>query len=180
TQPYHARVLPGVGTLRMLWINFMDIIGRHEGKKNIVQLVSNRHLALENFQRRIMTRDLRNKDLNQPYWFALQNTEFDSKYNHFNKKYLRDVLTEESVSKSDELSREIMALMPVRLVDDPGVEFEEEKGSMDLLRTMETNQPGSVSQFANVLARLTGAAGVHSRNYVRAILATQDTYDSVN
>lgn len=127
-----------------------------------------------------MTRDLRNKDLNQPYWFALQNTEFDSKYNHFNKKYLRDVLTEESVSKSDELSREIMALMPVRLVDDPGVEFEEEKGSMDLLRTMETNQPGSVSQFANVLARLTGAAGVHSRNYVRAILATQDTYDSVN
>jgi hypothetical protein len=35
-------------------------------------------------------------------------------------------------------------------------------------------------QFANVLARLTGAAGVHSRNYVRAILATQDTYDSVN
>ncbi|MBL8019528.1 MAG: phospholipase [Leptospirales bacterium] len=177
TQPYHASVLPGVGTLRMLWINFLDIIGRSKSKTEIIQLVSNRHLALENFQRRIMYRDLKNKDLNHPYWFSLQDSKDDAKVGSFDRNYLRKVVTKESEGRSDDLSRQIMALMPVRLVDDPGVEFEDEKASMDLLDAMEKNRTGSVEQFSVVLAGLTGATGMHPRNYVRAILASQDEYD---
>ena len=54
TQPYHARVLPGVGVTRMLWINTLDIVGMHGAKNDAVQLVTNRHFALENFERRWM------------------------------------------------------------------------------------------------------------------------------
>jgi hypothetical protein len=177
TQPYHGRVLPGVGTLRMLWINFLDIIGRSQSKTEMIQLVSNRHLALENFQKLSMYRDLRKKDQNQPYWHSLMNASGDEKYGKFNRLYLRNKVTKESEERADELSRQIMALMPVRLVDDPGVEFEEEKSSMDLLRAMEQNVPGSVSRFSNVIADLMGSAGAHSRNYVRAVLAGKDEYD---
>ncbi|MCE9600465.1 MAG: hypothetical protein K8S54_21080, partial [Spirochaetia bacterium] len=161
TQPYHASVLPGVGTLRMLWINFLDIIGRSQSKKEIIQLISNRHLALENFQRRIMYRDLLRKDLNHPYWFSLQDSKDDAKVGDFDRKYVRRVLSKESEGRADDLSRQIMALMPVRLVDDPGVEFEDEKASADLLHSMEKNRPGSVEQFSVVLAGLMGAAGTH-------------------
>lgn len=177
TQPYHARVLPGVGTLRMLWINFMDIIGRSQSKKEMIQLVSNRHLALENFQKLSMYRDLRKKDQNQPYWHSLMNISGDQDYGRFNRFYLRKVVTRESDDRADELSRQIMALMPVRLVDDPGVEFEDEKTSMDLLRAMDQHVPGSVARFSNVIAELMGSAGAHSRNYVRAVLSSQDYYD---
>lgn len=177
TQPYHGRVLPGVGTLRMLWINFLDIIGKGQSKKEMIQLVSNRHLALENFQKLSMYRDLRKKDQNQPYWHSLMNMSGDEKYGRFTKTYLRRVVTRESDDRADELSRQIMALMPVRLVDDPGVEFEEEKASMDLLRAMDQNLPGSVARFSNVISDLMGSAGAHSRNYVRAVLSPQDNYD---
>lgn len=177
TQPYHGRVLPGVGTLQMLWINFLDILGRSQSKTEMIQLVSNRHLALENFQKLSMYRDLRKKDQNQPYWHSLMNASSDEKYGKFNRLYLRNRVTRESEGRADELSRQIMALMPVRLVDDPGVEFEEEKSSMDLLRAMEQNVPGSVSRFSNVIADLMGSAGAHSRNYVRAVLAGKDEYD---
>jgi hypothetical protein len=52
TQPYHARVLPGVGVTRMLWINALDVVGIHEPKARAITFVTNRHLALENYQLR--------------------------------------------------------------------------------------------------------------------------------
>ena len=53
-QPYHARVLPGVGVPRMLWINTLDLVGVHGPKQDAIQLVTNRHFALENFERQWM------------------------------------------------------------------------------------------------------------------------------
>jgi hypothetical protein len=52
TQPYHARVLPGVGVAGMLWINTLDLAGIHRPKADAIALVTNRHLALENYQLR--------------------------------------------------------------------------------------------------------------------------------
>ena len=37
TQPYHARVLPGVGVTRMLWINTLDLVGIHRPRQAAVQ-----------------------------------------------------------------------------------------------------------------------------------------------
>nr|NLZ40392.1 hypothetical protein [Comamonadaceae bacterium] len=53
-QPYHARVLPGVGTVRMLWINTLHLAGWPRLRDEAVTLVSNRHLAFENFQRTVL------------------------------------------------------------------------------------------------------------------------------
>jgi len=55
SMPYHATVLPGYSTLRMLLINLLDMIGISGPKNNAVQLVSNRHLALEAFLAPIVT-----------------------------------------------------------------------------------------------------------------------------
>src|SRR5690606_23689473 len=51
TQPYHARVLPDVGTVRMLWINALHMAGWPDARHRAVRLVWNRHRALENFPR---------------------------------------------------------------------------------------------------------------------------------
>ena len=54
TQPYHARVLPGVNIASMFGTGVADILGWHGPKNNAVVLVSNRHLALENIQRKAL------------------------------------------------------------------------------------------------------------------------------
>jgi hypothetical protein len=49
-QPYHARVLPGVSVPSMLWVNALDLAGLHGAKTRAINLVTNRHFALENFE----------------------------------------------------------------------------------------------------------------------------------
>ncbi len=57
TQPYHASLFPGVGTFRMIAVNFVAMIGLPRMKNDMIVLVSNRHLALERYQAQVMHRD---------------------------------------------------------------------------------------------------------------------------
>src|ERR1019366_3318051 len=56
TQPYHASLLPGVSTLRMLGINLLAMLGRPSLKNDMIALVSNRHFALERYQVQLLHR----------------------------------------------------------------------------------------------------------------------------
>jgi hypothetical protein len=49
TQPYHASLLPGVSTLRMLGINLLAVLGWPRMKDEMIVLLSNRHFALERY-----------------------------------------------------------------------------------------------------------------------------------
>ena len=68
TQPYHATILPGVSTSYAIWINTVDMIGIHGPKAHAVQLVSNRHTALEKFVQIVMRRAYRKKKRTIPSW----------------------------------------------------------------------------------------------------------------
>jgi hypothetical protein len=50
SMPYHSKPLPGVSTLRMIWINLKAILGFPKSRGNAVQLVSNKHTVYEEFQ----------------------------------------------------------------------------------------------------------------------------------
>ncbi|MCB1171105.1 MAG: hypothetical protein KDK25_12255 [Leptospiraceae bacterium] len=54
TQPYHATVMPSRSSAGMIWINVLNTIGISGPQTGAVQLLSNRHLALENYQRNLM------------------------------------------------------------------------------------------------------------------------------
>ena len=71
-QPYHATVLPGVSTARALWINTIDMIGIHGPKADAIQLVSNRHTALEKFAQVYLQRAYRKGESGDPILAALR------------------------------------------------------------------------------------------------------------
>lgn len=176
TQPYHARVLPGIGVLRMLWINLMDIAGRHQPKIDAIQLVSNRHSAIENFYQVILHRDSVAHDMNHPYWKATVGESKDLSYGKFGRRYLKDVVTQESESRADALDSKLTELIPSNLVSDPSVEFAVANAGKDLTKVMEKEKPGSVDQLSLVLADFAASFGSHSRNFIRAVLAPEDAY----
>jgi len=72
SMPYHTTVLPGYSTLRMLWINLLDMLGFSRLKDNAVQLVSNRHMAIETYQGIMLARASRNDEEADPTIAALR------------------------------------------------------------------------------------------------------------
>src|SRR5262249_32597938 len=49
TQPYHTILFPRMSTPRLLFVNAQDILGFGGPKARLIQIVNNRHLALENY-----------------------------------------------------------------------------------------------------------------------------------
>ncbi len=176
TQPYHARVLPGVGVLRMLWINLLDILGKHQAKLDAIQLVSNRHSAIESFYQAVLRKDLEARTFTRPYWAAVKNASGDSAYPPYGRSTIRDVLTRESESRADVLDETISATVPARLVSDPSVEFAEANAGKDITVTMEQARAGSVDELSAELSQFAQSFGSHTRNYAKAVLSGKDVY----
>lgn len=55
TQPYHSTVLPGVSVPRVLFAGFLKVIGIVEPYNDFLQLVTNEHLALEDYGYRMVS-----------------------------------------------------------------------------------------------------------------------------
>ena len=170
TQPYHATVLPGVSVFKMLWINFLNVIGFGTGQKRAVQLVSNRHLALEDFQKRIMKHSYVSLNLDYPIFAALEDTSTDSGYGTYNDRYLRDVITVESTDRATELDETLSEAMPEQFVQDPEFNFDSNDNPDALIDAIAQGQLQTEQKMAEPLGVLFRSFGAHSRNYARAVL----------
>ena len=76
SQPYHARLQPGIGTLSSIWTNVKHVAGFEQAQKDAIQLLSNRHLAIENIQQALARQAYLKKDFSGPMFTAT-----DQEYN---------------------------------------------------------------------------------------------------
>jgi len=120
TQPYHATVLPGVSSSYAIWINTIDMIDIHSPKANAIQLVSNRHLALEKFLQIIIQKAYRNKETNNPILAALQST---GKIPPYEDTFPRAVVSKLAHDKAKETDEALGKNMPEQFVFDPNFEL---------------------------------------------------------
>ncbi|MCD6680555.1 MAG: hypothetical protein LT102_07860 [Burkholderiaceae bacterium] len=185
TQPYHARVLPGVSTLRMLWINALDIAGAPGAKARAIRLVSNRHLALENFQRTAVVAEqgaagegplLRaladeSRGASRPTAATAGDEAGAGSSTVFGEDDPRAVVAKRSASAADALDREVAATLPARYVDDTGFEFGVDARGVDLNEQLAKNGPAARDAMIRVVVPLMREYGVYSRAFVRAMLA---------
>jgi len=185
TQPYHARVLPGVGTLRMLWINALDIAGWSEAREHAVTLVSNRHLALENFQRTALVAEhgaasgagpLLNAlaDARAGEGAAVNGTSGDpasTAHRAFDENDPRDVVAKHAAHAADALDAAIASALPPRYVDDPAFEFGVDARGIDLDAQLAKTAPAAREAMVRALLPSMREFGVHTRAFVRATLA---------
>lgn len=168
TQPYHATVLPGVTTGYALWINTIDMIGISGPKANAIQLVSNRHAAIEKFIQANLQKAYTAKETNNILLQALQNTEKASPYND---TMPRAVISKLAHDKADETDEVLEKNMPVKFVSDPHFELgtsSEREQIVEKIRSEKGEQAiENLNSLGSVLLKPFAAYG-HS--YIQSIL----------
>ncbi len=168
SMPYHTTVLPGYSTLRMLVVNLLDILGMPRLKDNAVQLVSNRHMAIERYQRLVFEDVWRRQDWQDPTMAALKTPESVPAYTN---DAPRKQLARSSNALSRKLNRVIKTYMPAAFVNDPGVELVNRD---DLDQIVEMIEDAHGAEALDELNALTAEAlalfGAYGRAYALAIL----------
>ena len=167
SMPYHTTVLPGYSTLRMLWINFLDILGFSRPVDNAVQLVSNRHLAIERYQRIVMERALRTKG--DHIIFERLSAEYETPT--YRDELPREVLARASNSMARRLDRAIEKYMPADFVDNPGIELADVEAVEDIVDMVEdTHGAEAVAELDALLADALELFAIYGRSFIIGIL----------
>lgn len=169
TQPYHASLAPGESTAKLLGINLLAMAGLRGYKDDMIVLLSNRHLALENYQHEQMRAAARQRR-ETAFEQALHDTGKDRGYPAWSERYLRDVVSAQSRQSAPQLAETVVAALPAQYVSDPGFDFGARESEIDLLRAMEQQDAARRARLDHAVAELLGKFGAHSRNAVRGIL----------
>jgi hypothetical protein len=169
TQPYHASLLPGVSTLRMLGINLLAMLGRPSLKNDMIALVSNRHFALERYQVQLLHRAT-DRDEQAPILMALRPGDGDATYPAWSEHYARDVVSAEAFAYGDRIDALLAAAMPAKYVSDTRYHFFSQGGNVDLLDEVTKREAVQRADLESTIAELFRHFGAHSRNLVRGLL----------
>jgi hypothetical protein len=168
SMPYHMKPLPGVSTLRMIWINIKSMLGMPKAQNNAVQLVSNRHTVLEEFQVQAMKKAYQENNLSYPLFQALSNPLPASPFSY---NFLIDVASAESAEKAKSIDKALKKNVPGLLVSDPSVEANDRPEIKNILQYMNENKGAeAVNNMTSVLAIQMQQFSRDIRSFMEAIL----------
>ena len=168
TQPYHSRVLPGVGTARMLWINSIAMAGFEGAKNDAISLVSNRHTAVENYQLNRMLQAYQRRDMDDLLLRALRDSSQDAGHMVHTSASARQVVSAEAAGLAAELDAVLEQALPREYTSDPSRTLS--SGDPVNLYEVALKNPALHEALAKNVAALMRNAGKHSRALVRATL----------
>ncbi|MGH8797737.1 MAG: hypothetical protein ACREXI_11810 [Caldimonas sp.] len=168
TQPYHARVLPGVSVPAMLWINTLDLAGVHGPKERAITYVTNRHLAIENYQLERLRGDWLHHDFGDAPMLALKDTARDGAV-HYADAAPRTTITQESAAYADALDKTIERYLPAKYTSDPDYVFGVTEADVDIHAVVAKSGAAAQAAMTQALVRLLGNFGRHTRSFVRAL-----------
>jgi hypothetical protein len=171
SQPFHARLSPGDGPLKLIGINALAMAGLPKWKENMVVILSNRHLVLEYYQAGWMLRNaLSQKDTGAEV--ALRKLDEDTRYPAWSDLYVRDVVSLQAAARADDLVKDMLATMPETLVNDPTFDYGPKADDTDMYATgQKESSAAQRDQLEASVAQLLVNFGAHSRNAMRGILS---------
>ncbi|MEN9539282.1 MAG: hypothetical protein RLZZ126_1517 [Pseudomonadota bacterium] len=169
SQPYHASVSPGSGTLGLLGTNALAMAGFPKMKDDTVTLLSNRHLALENYQARVLALAA-SGGAGQALAKSLGHLVADQRYPAWSRLYARDVVAKEAYDYAPKLATAIVNSLPARFVSDPAFDFGAQEHQLDLLAALGSAPGAQRATLDAAVAELLTHFGAHSRNLVRGVL----------
>jgi len=168
SMPYHAVVLPGVSTCKMLWINTKAMIGFPQAKNNAIQLVSNRHGALEKYQKYAI-RDVYDRNDMENEMLSLMTK--NKKQVVYDNDSIRKGVSKLSAKRAKETDKMLVKCMPDNYVNDPKVEFNDIPGTDKILDTVRNEKgQGCIDNMNKLLGELYVPAAVYGRAYIEAII----------
>lgn len=169
TQPYHASVSPGNSAARLIGINALAMAGLPKWKDEMIVLLSNRHLALENYESALIraAAQARTPGL---LGTALHDTAADTRYPAWSERYVRDVVSKEAYDAGVATDRTIVETLPARYVADPGFDFGVHSAQIDLVAQLAATDAAQRARLDTAIATLLGHFGTHSRALVHNML----------
>ncbi|MEA1652373.1 hypothetical protein UAJ10_25610 [Nitrospirillum sp. BR 11164] len=171
-QPYHARVLPGVGVPSMLWTSVLDMAGVHGPKLAALNRVTNRHTSLENYQKNRMAAAYARGDMGDPLLAALRDTHGDTAVQRLQPDTLREVSSAQSVAVADALDAQLERSFPARYVSDAATNLDGKDA--DLYALSRQAPAAEQAKLADMVADRMRQAGRDTRAVIRAV-APDDT-----
>ena len=169
-QPWHATALPGLSVARMLVLNAFDLMGFHSWKDQAIQVVTNKHLALENYELRYLITSLENRNSSDQVIQALSGLDVDvSHLAPYENGYVRNVVTDESHSMASRADTVITSSIPSKLLDAKYL-FGVTDRKVDVLQEMESRPQPAQDAMKTLLSDLMINVGKHSRNFVNSVL----------
>ncbi len=167
-QPYHARALPGVSVFKMISMNFLDMLGRSRMKDEAIQLVSNRHLAIEMLERQILENAYLDTS-KQHYQFEMFSKEVVAP--HYVDMIPRSIIAKKSFAEAKRLDQIITSNFPAILVSDPSVELGKRPEKDELLRILQDSENnGTLENVEQELNLILSSFSVYGRSYVQSIV----------
>lgn len=169
SQPYHARLAPGVSTLKLLGANILAMAGMTGIKDDTIVLLSNRHLVVDKYQNEmIYAGSLDPKvDIMEK---ALADSAKDASYPAWTDSYVRDVVTKQSSEYGARMSDIIAQTVPGQYVNDPKFDFGTQEAGIALIDVLAKTDPQARNKLDQAIAELLANFGAHTRNEIRSIL----------
>jgi len=169
TQPYHSRVFPGVGVPRLLWINAVDKAGWHTPKNDAVTLLSNRHLALEDIQRRGVIAGYLGQPGGKALLAAFSDTRGDGAHLRMDLDDLRQVVSLNAFNGADAIDVTLERSLPAHYIADPDFDYGAAGNPDDLWAVLARSKPAAREALLSTLASLLDQFGSETRAFVRTL-----------
>ncbi|WP_292938149.1 hypothetical protein [Noviherbaspirillum sp.] len=169
TQPYHARVVPGVGTATLLWTNSLALLGMTTQKEHAITLVSNRHQALENYQVRRMRDAYARKDDKDALLLAARDATDDKRYPRYTDAAVRASITQQSHAAADATDAALERGIPPKYISDPDYVMTASGSDVDLYALVSAGPQAARDEMTTLVAGLMKNFGIHSRLFIRAL-----------
>lgn len=163
TQPYHATLAPGVSWPKLMLLNILEIIGIKGPAENLRQLLTNRHLALENYQFESIRMLANNKNLLS----VLTDETSGPHYPPFDHTYPRQIIAQEAHGRADQVDFLLNQALPPLYVADPRYKFSGTDPSINLREISYAHEKVAAAQLEKAFLMLMRAYAAHTRATIR-------------
>jgi hypothetical protein len=169
TQPYHSTLVPNVSLTKIILVWLQNSIINHTQEKNLIQLISNRHVTIENYQYNLV-KNMLEKGYQSNLLQAIEDYQHDRVYPAYTDQYPRDTIAKESNAAAAEVDSLIKQTFPKKYVQDPQYIFFTTEPPVNMLTVVEHNPTPALNKLNMERANLLRALGSHTRNAVRYAL----------
>lgn len=168
SNPYHITPLPGNDTVDTLWVGLQDLGGYSQAKTDSIQLVSNRHTALEDFQSLVMNQAYIENNDQHPTIQALNAPESVREYED---DHIVTVISETAYLKAQDIHDILAQTMPSNLVNNITVEYAQLKVKSELIELVRAKSgEEGLGILVDAISDLLNDFSHNGASYVKSIL----------
>ena len=168
TMPYHTTLMPDTSVLSMLWINTLSMVGIKGPYRDAVQLLSNRHTALEKLQQALLEQAYLKKNARYPVFMTLR---AQGECPVWTDHTPRGIISAQSNALADRTDRAVTEIVPPRLVSDPSFELGKSPELAEILSlTREKGGDKAIEEVTALLKDLLAPLPAYACSYVRSVL----------